>query len=81
MLHTSLCDLLNIEAPIFCAPMGLHITSLELAASVSNAGGLGIISFGGDPPPLLREQIKNLRRLTDKPFGVNFLLNFPVEEI
>jgi NAD(P)H-dependent flavin oxidoreductase YrpB (nitropropane dioxygenase family) len=80
MLRTSLCKLLNIEAPVICAPMGPHITSLELAADVSNAGGLGIISFGGYPPPILRQEIRRLRTLTKKPFGVNLLLEFPVEE-
>jgi NAD(P)H-dependent flavin oxidoreductase YrpB (nitropropane dioxygenase family) len=80
MLHTRLCAILGIEAPIMVAPMGPNITSLELAAAVSNAGGLGIISFGGNPPPLLREQIRRLRTLTDKPFGVNLILHFPVED-
>jgi NAD(P)H-dependent flavin oxidoreductase YrpB (nitropropane dioxygenase family) len=60
--------------------MGPHITSLELAAEVSNAGGLGIISFGGYPPPQLRQEIRRLRTLTKKPFGVNLLLQFPIEE-
>jgi NAD(P)H-dependent flavin oxidoreductase YrpB (nitropropane dioxygenase family) len=60
--------------------MGPHITSLELAADVSNAGGLGIISFGGYPPPILRREIRRLRALTRNPFGVNLLLEFPVEE-
>jgi NAD(P)H-dependent flavin oxidoreductase YrpB (nitropropane dioxygenase family) len=60
--------------------MGPHITSLELAADVSNAGGLGIISFGGYPPPILRREIRRLRALTKNPFGVNLLLEFPVEE-
>lgn len=80
MLRTRLCDVLNIEAPILCAPMGPNITSLELAAAVSNAGGLGIISFGGYPPPLLREEIRRLRTLTNKPFGVNLILEFPIDE-
>ena len=80
MLRTSLCKLLNIEAPVICAPMGPHITSLELAADVSNAGGLGIISFGGYSPPILRQEIRRLRALTKNPFGVNLLLQFPVEE-
>ena len=80
MLRTSLCKLLNIEAPVICAPMGPHITSLELAAEVSNAGGLGIISFGAYPPPILRQEIRRLRALTKNPFGVNLLLQFPVEE-
>lgn len=60
--------------------MGPNITSLELAAAVSNAGGLGIISFGGYPPPLLRQEIHRLRTLTNKPFGVNLILEFPLEE-
>jgi nitronate monooxygenase len=80
MLRTPLCDLLGIEVPIICAPMGPSITGPELAAAVSNAGGLGIISFGANPPDLLRLQIRRLRDLTDQPYGVNFLLHFPVEE-
>jgi NAD(P)H-dependent flavin oxidoreductase YrpB (nitropropane dioxygenase family) len=80
MLHTRLCDLLGIEVPIIVAPMGPNITGVELAAAVSNAGGMGIISFGAYPPPLLREQIRRLRELTDRPFGVNFILEFPVQD-
>jgi nitronate monooxygenase len=79
VLRTRLCDLLGIDVPIVCAPMGPSITGPELAAAVSNAGGLGVISFGADPPDLLRQQIRRLRDLTDKPFGVNFILHFPVE--
>jgi NAD(P)H-dependent flavin oxidoreductase YrpB (nitropropane dioxygenase family) len=77
VLRTRLCELLDIEVPVLGAPMGLDITSLELAAAVSNAGGLGIISFGGYPPPALRERIKKLRSLTSRPFGVNILLEGP----
>jgi hypothetical protein len=47
VLRTKLCELLQIEAPILLAPMGPEIAGLELAAAVSNAGGLGMISFGG----------------------------------
>ncbi len=79
MLHTRLCEALGIEVPIVVAPMGL-VTGPELAAAVSNAGGLGILSFSGNPPPVLRQQIHQVRELTDKPFGVNLLLHFPVEE-
>ncbi len=77
MLRTRLCELLGIELPVLGAPMGPEITSLELAAAVSNAGGLGIISFGGYPPPGLRERIRKLRTLTSRPFGVNILLEGP----
>ncbi len=80
MLHTRLCDILGIELPIIAAPMGPDISTLELAAAVSNAGGLGIISFGANPPTVLRQQIRRLRELTDSPFGVNMILEFPVEE-
>jgi len=47
MRRTQLCELLDIEVPVLGAPMGPDITSLELATAVSNASGLGIISFGG----------------------------------
>jgi len=85
MLRTRLCHLLGIDVPIFAAPMGF-ITGPELAAAVSNAGGLGIMSFSGNPPPVVREQIRRLRSLTSKPFGVNVLLSgphlpFPVEAV
>ena len=77
MLRTKLCKLLEIEAPVIGAPMGPEITGLELAAAVSNAGGLGIISFGGYPPQALKGRIRKLRTLTSRPFGVNILLEGP----
>lgn len=79
MLRTGLCDLLGVEYPIFVAPMGF-VTGPELAAAVSNAGGLGILSFSGNPPAALRERIRRLRALTDKPFGVNLLQHYEVDE-
>ena len=79
MLKTRLCERLGIELPIIAAPMGF-VTGPELAAAVSNAGGLGVMSFSGNPAPVLREEIRRLRRLTDRPFGVNLLLYFPVED-
>ena len=77
MLRTPLCELLGLEVPILGAPMGPEVSSLELAAAVSNAGGLGMISFGGYPPPALKERIRMLRALTSRPFGVNVLLEGP----
>src|SRR5438046_86569 len=74
MLHTALCDLLGIELPILAAPMGPSITGPALAAAVSDAGGLGVISFGAKPASLLREEIAKVRALTTRPFGVNFLV-------
>ena len=77
MLQTRLCELLGIDVPILGAPMGPEIMGLELAAAISNAGGLGIISFAGYPPPALKERIRQLRSLTSKPFGVNVILEGP----
>ena len=57
-------------------PWGPDLTSPELVAAVCNAGGFGILQAQFCPPPLLRAQITHLRTLTDKPFGVNFLLHF-----
>lgn len=80
-LHTRVCDLLQIKVPIFSAPMGPNLASPALAAAVSNAGGLGMISFGANPPDRLRQIVRQLRTETDKPFAVNFILSFPVEEL
>lgn len=76
VIHTHLCKLLGIEEPILAAPMGF-LSGPELAAAVSNAGGLGIMSFNANPPPVLREEIRQLRSLTNKPFGVGVLLSGP----
>jgi len=51
------------------------------AAAVSNAGGLGLISFGGYPPDLLRTLIQRMRELTSRPFGINMILQFPVDAL
>lgn len=56
------------------------VTGPELAAAVSNAGSVGIMPFSGNPPQALCEEIRRLRNLTDKPFGVNLLLHYPVDE-
>lgn len=77
MKRTRICDLLGIQYPIIQGGMSL-IASAELAAAVSNAGGLGIISPNGGEPDWakvaenLRSQIRKGKSLTDKPFGVNF---------
>lgn len=55
------------------------VTGAELAAAVSNAGGLGILSFSRNPPEVLRQEIRRLRGLTQKSFGVNLLLPAGVE--
>lgn len=76
MIKTPLCDILGIKYPIFQGGMA-WIADADLAASVSNAGGLGIIAAGNAPANVVREQIKKAKTLTDKPFGVNIMLMSP----
>jgi nitronate monooxygenase len=78
-MKTSLCQLLEIEYPILSAPMGPDLSGPELVAAVSNAGGLGILQAQLAPPPIFRREIQGVRELTDKPFAVNLLLQFPSE--
>ena len=73
MFRTSICDLFGIEYPIVLAGMGTASTP-ELAAAVSNAGGLGVLGCASAGPRQLREWIQRTRSLTDKPFGVDTLL-------
>ncbi|AEF93954.1 enoyl-(acyl-carrier-protein) reductase II [Desulfotomaculum nigrificans CO-1-SRB] len=75
-LHTKLCDLLGIEYPILQGGMA-WVATAELVAAVSEAGGLGIIGSGQAPPEWLQEQIKKVKSLTNKPFGVNVMLMSP----
>jgi enoyl-[acyl-carrier protein] reductase II len=71
-LHTALCDRLGIRYPICQAGMAF-VARAELAAAVSAAGGLGVIAAAHGSPALLREEIRRLRELTDRPFGVDIL--------
>ena len=73
-LRTPVCDLLGIDVPIFQAGMST-LTSAELVAAVSNAGGLGIIGALGRNVDDLREEIRRVRALTSKPFGVNHVVS------
>lgn len=76
MIITPLCELLNIQYPIFQGGMA-WISDAELAAAVSNAGGLGIIAAGNAPGDYVRDQVRKAKALTDKPFGVNIMLLSP----
>lgn len=72
-LHTSICDLFGIEYPIVQAGMG-YLARQELAAAVSDAGGLGVIgSTGNLSPEELRDEIQEVRDRTARPFAVNLL--------
>ncbi|MCJ7631211.1 nitronate monooxygenase [Candidatus Bathyarchaeota archaeon] len=79
MLHTKVCDLLKIDYPIIQAGMGAF-TSVELVTAVSNAGGLGILGITARPIESLASEIKKVRQLTDRPFGVNYLVTNYSEE-
>ena len=87
-IRTKLCDLLGIEYPIIQGGMA-WVATAELAAAVSEAGGLGLIGAGSAPPDVVRTQVRKTRELTSKPFGVNVyflspftdqVLNMLVEE-
>ncbi|MGM9572365.1 MAG: enoyl-[acyl-carrier-protein] reductase FabK [bacterium] len=72
MLKTSICDILGIEYPIIQGGMA-WVATAELAAAVSEAGGLGIIAAGNMKAEAVREEIKKLKKMTDKPYGVNIM--------
>lgn len=67
---TRITQMLGIDYPIVQAPMG-WIARSQLASSVSNAGGLGIIETSSGELEAVRTEIGKMRTLTDKPFGVN----------
>jgi len=75
-LHTPLCDLLGVEHPIMLAGMG-GVSFAELAAAVSNAGGYGVLGMAGRNPEFIRGEMRKVRKLTDKPFGVDLLAASP----
>ncbi len=66
------CERLGIRYPVFQAGMG-HVAYGELAAAVSEAGGLGVIGTGTMAPDELRQEIALVRERTEKPFGVDIL--------
>ncbi|MFC3069361.1 NAD(P)H-dependent flavin oxidoreductase [Phenylobacterium soli] len=78
-MKTAFTDLLGVAAPLVQAPMG-GATSPELAAAVSNAGGLGMLALSWHPPEAVRAEIRRTRELTTRPFGVNLVLAFPQDE-
>lgn len=75
MIKTRITEMLGIEYPIVQAPMG-WIARSQLASAVSNAGGLGIIETSSGELDAVREEVRKMRDLTDKPFGVNIAQAF-----
>jgi len=76
LVDNKLCQLLNIKYPIIQGGMA-WVATAELAAAVSNAGGLGVIGAGHMPPEALRSEIHKAKSMTDKPYGVNIMLMSP----
>ena len=75
-MRTRVCDLFNIEYPIIQGGMA-WVSEHNLAAAVSNAGGLGIIAAANAPVEVVRNEIRKVKELTDKTFGVNIMLLSP----
>ncbi len=75
-MKTALTELLNIEYPVIQGGMS-WVAEYHLASAVSEAGGLGLIAAGGAPVEWIREQIREAKKLTDKPVGVNIMLMHP----
>lgn len=76
MIKTAITEMLKLKYPLFqggMAWLGTH----ELAAAVSEAGGVGIIGAGNAPPQWVEQQIDTVRQATDRPFGVNVMLLSP----
>lgn len=78
-MNTKITKLLNIEYPILQGGMA-WVSNAVLAAAVSNAGGLGIIAAGNAPASWVSDQIQAIKKLTEKPFGVNVMLLSPFAE-
>lgn len=76
MLKSVICNILGIRYPVFQGGMA-WIADATLAAAVSEAGGLGLISAVNYGKEAVREEIRKARTLTDKPFGVNIMLAAP----
>jgi enoyl-[acyl-carrier protein] reductase II len=74
-MRNRVTELLGVEHPIIQAPMG-WIARAQLASAVSNAGGLGIIETSSGELDAVRDEIRKMRDLTDKPFGVNIAQAF-----
>jgi enoyl-[acyl-carrier protein] reductase II len=70
VIHNRVTEMLGVEVPIVQAPMG-WIARARLASAVSNAGAMGIIETSSGELEAVREEIRKMRDLTDKPFGVN----------
>ena len=76
MIKSRICEMLGIKYPVFQGGMA-WVADASLAAAVSNAGGLGLISSVNAGTEAVRNEIRKCKELTDKPFGVNIMLQAP----
>jgi len=79
-LHTPLCDLLGCRHPIVQTGMG-WVATPELVAAVCNAGAFGFLAAATIPPERVGAEIERVKALTDRPFGVNFLMDAPGADV
>ncbi|OUV34588.1 MAG: 2-nitropropane dioxygenase [bacterium TMED88] len=79
-MHTQICDRLGIQYPIIQTGMG-WVAKPELVAAVSEAGAIGFLAAATLPPEAVEGEIKKIKALTDRPFGVNFLMDAPGAEL
>lgn len=77
LLATPLCQKLGIEVPIVQAPIGSAATP-ELVAAVADAGGLGMLALTWLTEAEAVDRVRRVRQATNRPFGVNFVLDFPI---
>jgi NAD(P)H-dependent flavin oxidoreductase YrpB (nitropropane dioxygenase family) len=80
VLETALCRMLGIRYPVLSAGVG-GAARAELAAAVSGAGGFGVLGASGMSPEALRAEITRTRALTDRPFGVNIIIDTDPETV
>lgn len=79
-LKTEICRLLGIQYPIIQTGMG-WVAKAELVAATSNAGAMGFLAAATIPPHEVEAKIEEIRGLTDRPFGVNFLMDAPGADV
>jgi enoyl-[acyl-carrier protein] reductase II len=75
-IRTPICDLFDIEHPVFLAGMG-EVAYADVCAAVSNAGGYGTLGMVAGPPQRIEQEMRATKALTDRPFGVDMLAALP----
>jgi len=70
------CEFFGVKYPFICGAM-TWVSDPKLVATVCNAGGFACLAGGNNPPEILKQQIEETRRLTDKPFGMNLITIAP----